>query len=137
MTNAWREPSASPSLRHCAAPEPEQCSAITGVADEKACDAIVLFMSFMELRSWVHGCRTGEVSTIGSARAAGYDRDAGAHAPASGLIDGGRVGLSPQRSISIECMRRSSSPMSTADARYASRRLCSARSSAFLNNGYR
>ena len=45
-------------------------------------------MSFMELRSWAHGCRTGEVSTIGAARAAGYDRDAGAHAPASGSIDG-------------------------------------------------
>jgi len=45
--------------------------------------------------------------------------------------------LAAQRSMSNICMRRSSSPISPADARYASRRQCSARSSAFLNIGYR
>jgi hypothetical protein len=40
------------------APEPEQCSAITGVGDEKAFDAAVLFMSFMDFIIWTRRCWT-------------------------------------------------------------------------------
>jgi hypothetical protein len=47
-----------------------------------------LFMSFTELRSWAHGCRTGAISTIGATRPADYDRDASAYAPASESFDG-------------------------------------------------